>query len=218
VETLEFKNVNYKDAEKEILKNVNVGIGKGEFIFITGSSGGGKTTFMRLCAHLISPSNGNIFFQGKDMREYDPVFLRKEIGYCFQEPFLFGDRVEANLAFPYLVRKENFNTHRAFELFDTFHMHENFLKREVSNLSGGEKQRIALVRALLFKPKILLLDEVTSALDATNAKIVEEAMISLHQEGLTILWITHDEELGKRISNKRVLINNGFLEVMEVSK
>jgi putative ABC transport system ATP-binding protein len=62
----------------------------------------GKTTFMRLCAHLISPSDGNIFFHGKDMREFDPVFLRKEIAYCFQEPFLFGNKVEENLILPLL--------------------------------------------------------------------------------------------------------------------
>jgi putative ABC transport system ATP-binding protein len=216
MEILQFKNVEYKDGDKRILHDVNVEISKGDFVSISGDSGGGKTTFMRLCSHLISPSDGNILFYGKDILEFDPVFLRREIAYCFQEPFLFGDKVEENLIFPFLVRNEIFDEARVFHFFETFHIQEDFLKRDVKNLSGGEKQRIALVRSLLFNPQILLLDEVTSALDSNNAKIVEEAVEVFHKEGLTVLWITHDEEQGKRISNKRIFINRGTIEIMEV--
>lgn len=93
-----------------------------------------------------------------------------------------------------------------------------YLEQDVKKLSGGEKQRIALIRQLLFMPQILLLDEVTSALDAQNKVLVEEVIKTLHDQGITILWITHDEAQSRKYANKILTLVSGQLESMEVIK
>jgi putative ABC transport system ATP-binding protein len=95
-------------------------------------------------------------------------------------------------------------------------MTTDYLSKDVKNLSGGEKQRIALIRSLIFKPEILLLDEVTSALDVDNTVIVENVILTMHQEGTTILWITHNPEQSKKYSNKLLSLEAGKIKSMEV--
>ena len=212
LELLEFKDVCYEVDEKVILKNVNLRVLQGEFLSVLGSSGGGKTTFIRLCANLISPTSGKIYFKGEDVNKLEPILYRQQTGYCFQEPHLFGDTVKENLCFPYDVRGETFDINRVYELFSLFEIEKGFLDRKVDNLSGGEKQRIALVRTMLFTPKLMLLDEVTSALDSENTLVVEKVMERLNKEGMTIIWITHDKEQASRISGNKILINNGSVK------
>ncbi len=94
----------------------------------------------------------------------------------------------------------------------------DYLKKDVRNLSGGEKQRIALIRSLLFRPEILLLDEVTSALDFENSKIVERLINSANKEGMTIMWVTHNMEQSRIYANKVMIIEAGKLKFLEVIK
>ncbi len=91
-----------------------------------------------------------------------------------------------------------------------------FLAKEVKNLSGGEKQRLSLIRSLLFKPEILLLDEITAALDVENTKIVEKVIKSLNNEGITVLWVTHNPEQSRKLANKRITIENGRVKNIEL--
>jgi putative ABC transport system ATP-binding protein len=213
---LEFNNVFYVREGKKIIKNFSLKVEQGDFISIMGSSGSGKSTFLKLCCHLISPTEGKIIFQGKDMLEYDPRSLRKSISYCFQIPLLFGDTVEDNLVFPYAIRDMVMDKLRVHELLAKFNLDNEILKEEIKNLSGGEKQRIALIRTLLFKPEIILLDEVTSSLDVDNTRIVESAVNSLNKEGTTVLWITHSPEQGRKYANKLLTIENGGIKSLEV--
>ena len=104
---------------------------------------------------------------------------------------------------------------RINSLFAMFHMSEDYLQRDVQNLSGGEKQRIALIRSLIFKPKVLLLDEITSALDPDNTLIVEKVIKSLSQEGITILWVTHDPDQIEKYANKILTIDSGKIRSFE---
>ena len=97
-------------------------------------------------------------------------------------------------------------------------MATDYLNRDVRNLSGGEKQRIALIRSLLFMPEILLLDEITSALDVDNAIIVENVIASLNNEGTTVLWITHNPEQSRKYANKVLVIETGEIKSWEVLK
>jgi putative ABC transport system ATP-binding protein len=150
--------------------------------------------------------------------EYNPMDIRKSICYCFQSPYLFGRTVMDNLIFPYKVRNRTTNMDRIKELFSIFNMNEEFVKKEITNLSGGEKQRIALIRSLIFKPEILLLDEVTSALDTENIGIVENVINTLNKEGVTILWITHNLEQSRKYANQILTIENGTLKSLEVLK
>ncbi|MCO7124452.1 ATP-binding cassette domain-containing protein [Sporolactobacillus shoreicorticis] len=212
---LEFTNVSFNNREEDILKGISVSINSGDFMSIMGPSGSGKSTFLRLCCHLISPTDGTLLFHGQPIDNFEPTDLRKKIAYCFQTPYLFGDRVRDNIEFPYIIRNLPVDDARVKALFSSFQMTTDYLEKEIKNLSGGEKQRIALIRSLLFTPEILLLDEVTSALDVANTAIVEHVVTSLHNEGTTILWITHNPEQGKRHANKVLTIKNGEIQALE---
>ena len=101
-------------------------------------------------------------------------------------------------------------------MFLRFQMDVDILNQEIKNLSGGEKQRIALIRSLLLRPEVLLLDEITSALDVYNTKIVEGIIESLNKEGITILWVTHDLEQSRRYANKLLTLETGKIKSLEV--
>lgn len=213
---LEFKNVCYAKEGKNIINKLSIIVEKGDFISIVGSSGSGKSTFLKLCCHLISPTYGEIIYKDKDMMQYNPMELRKNISYCFQLPHLFGDKVEDNVQFPYSIRSVNIDSERINELLFKFNLDKKILEDEIKNLSGGEKQRIALIRTLLFKPEIILLDEVTSALDVDNTHIVESVINSLNKEGATVLWITHSPEQSRRFANKLLTMDSGEIKSLEV--
>ncbi len=218
MELLKFQNVFYRQENQDILKDVSVSIDPGDYISIVGPSGSGKSTFLKLCCHLISPTQGMIQYKGKSIMEYDPMEFRKNVAYCFQTPYLFGQRVIDNISFPYSIRNQKIDFNRVEELFSLFSLDKNYLRKEIQNLSGGEKQRIALIRTLLFNPEILLLDEVTSALDVDNTFIVENVVRSLNQRGTTILWITHNPKQSKRNANKILTIESGKIQSLEVLK
>lgn len=215
---LEFQNVFFMDDNRPILDDITISINSGDYISIVGPSGSGKSTFLKLCCHLISPATGKIIYRNKSIEEYNPTDLRKNISYCFQTPYLFGDTVMDNISFPYSIRNSKVDFSRVEELFSVFKIDINYLNKDIKNLSGGEKQRIALIRTLLFMPEILLLDEVTSALDVDNSLIVESVMKSLNKDGTTILWITHNLDQSKRNANKLLTIEAGKVKSLEVLK
>ena len=215
---LDFQDVSFVNDDKTILKNVSFVVEAGDFISIVGSSGSGKSTLLKLCSHLISPTGGNIFYKGVSMNEYIPTELRKSIAYCSQLPYLFGNSVKENLDFPFSIRNMPFNESRVKELFSLFNIPFTFLNADVQNLSGGEKQRVSLVRTLLFLPEVLLLDEVTSALDSENTRMAEDAISSLNNEGITVLWITHDPEQSQKYANKIITLEAGEIKSLEVLK
>lgn len=97
---LEFQNVSFENNNKTILKNISLSVEGGDFISVVGPSGSGKSTILKLCSNLISPTQGNILFNGKNFMDYNPVDLRKSIAYCFQTPHLFGDKVMDNIKYP----------------------------------------------------------------------------------------------------------------------
>lgn len=213
---LDFRNVSFANDGKSILRNVSFVAEAGDFISIIGSSGSGKSTLLRLCSHLISPTTGNIFYKGLNMTGYSPTELRKSISYCSQFPSLFGSNVKDNLDFPFSIRNMPFNESRVKELFALFNISPTFLNADIQNLSGGEKQRISLIRTLLFLPEVLLLDEVTSSLDVENTRMVEDAISSLNGDGITVLWITHDSEQSQKYANKIITLEAGEIKSLEV--
>lgn len=215
---LRFENVSFEKENKYILKDLYLEINYKDFISVIGHSGSGKSTFFKLCSQLITPTNGNIFYKGVSCNKYDPIELRKQISYCLQTPCLFGNTVIDNLRFPFSIRHKDIDLNIIKNLLEIFKMSPEYLSRKIENLSGGEKQRIALIRSLIFTPEILLLDEVTSALDEENTFIVENAVTSLNENGTTILWITHSIDQAKKYSNKILTIEYGELKSLEVIK
>ncbi|WP_373792574.1 ATP-binding cassette domain-containing protein [Jeotgalibaca porci] len=192
---LEVKHLSFSVGEKEILKDISFKIQKGDFLTIKGPSGSGKSTLLKLLAAIMNPSTGEIIYKGKPLSEYEITDYRKEVSYSFQNAALFGTTVADNLMFPYEIRNEPFDRDRAIALLDKVMLSEQYLDQKITELSGGEKQRVALIRNVLFTPEVLLLDEVTSALDAENRKVISEAILRLNRENkITVLWVTHNTD------------------------
>lgn len=192
---LEINNLSFETADKKILENIQFVLGEGDFLSITGPSGSGKSTLLKIIATILSKTSGEILYNGKPIESYEPTEYRKEVSYCFQSPVLFEDTVKDNLAFPYDIRQMAFDEGKAVEYLKTVGLSEDYLNKSITSLSGGEKQRIALIRNILFQPKILLLDEVTSALDEENRQIIWKWLHEMRQKTeMTILMISHNEE------------------------
>ena len=213
---LELSNISYIVKDKSIISDVSLSVNQGDYITIVGPSGSGKSTLLKLCSDLISPTSGTITYNDRPLTAIDPKSYRREVGYCFQRPYLFAKTVRRNILFPYDIRGLKPDMSRIEYLFDLLHMPLNYMERPNDELSGGEMQRICLIRSLIFEPKVLLLDEVTSALDATNTSIVENVIDELHKKGITIISITHNEEQSLRIANRRITIVDGQLAKEEV--
>ncbi len=192
---LEVKHLSFSVGEKEILKDISFKIQKGDFLTIKGPSGSGKSTLLKLLAAIMNPSTGEIIYKGKPLSEYEITDYRKEVSYSFQNAALFGTTVADNLMFPYEIRNEPFDRDRAIALLDKVMLSKQYLDQKITELSGGEKQRVALIRNVLFTPEVLLLDEVTSALDAENRKVISDAILRLNRENnITVLWVTHNTD------------------------
>ncbi|AEV94904.1 ABC transporter ATP-binding protein [Pediococcus claussenii] len=190
---LELKKVGYQIHNKQILNNINMNIKEGEHWTLVGPSGAGKTTILMLMAQMISPTAGEIMFKSQDIKTFPPTDYRRSVSYCFQQPTLFGKTVRDNLEFPFQIRKQDVDVARMEELLELVNLPKSYLENTVNELSGGEKQRIALIRNLMIRPDIILLDEVTTGLDAENKEIVHNLIESFHHNNGTIVQITHDE-------------------------
>lgn len=215
---LSIKNLTYEADNTQILNGITLDIEKGDCISIVGQSGSGKSTFLKICSDLISITSGELYYDGKNYKEYNPLELRRKISYCVQLPHLFGDKVCENLEFPFKIRKKQMDKARVIALLKRFNLDESFLDKQVKSLSGGEKQRIALIRNFIFESDIILLDEATAALDKENAKVIEEYVKELNHKGITVLWITHSKEQSEGIFNKRITIDEGKIGSVEVIK
>ena len=197
---LHLTDVEYETAGQKIIQNISFTLTNGEFLTLTGPSGGGKSTLLKLIATLLTPTAGTIYFKDKSQSDYEITNYRQQVSYCFQQPSLFGETVYDNLCFPYTVRNQNFDHKRAAELLELVALPNDYLKKNITELSGGEKQRVALIRNLMFLPEILLLDEVTTGLDEKNKNIVHDLITAVQKENVTIIQVTHDPEEIKNAS------------------
>ena len=189
----ELDNLGLVSPEKIILEEISLSVEAGAHLTITGPSGSGKSSLLKLLAALVSPSSGRIVYQGRDLEDLDPVTYRREVSYCFQQPVLFGQTVRDNMAFPFEIRHLPFDQERVLTALARLNLGPEFLEKPIKELSGGEKQRVALVRNLLFEPKVLLLDEVSSGLDEKTKTLLRTFLTDLHQAGVTLIEVTHDK-------------------------
>lgn len=209
----EVKNLFYQVGETKILKDINLSIEQGKYLTVVGPSGSGKSTLMRILASMISATSGEVLFHGTDINTFEPTEYRRKVSYAFQQPTLFGKTVRENLAFPYEVRKQDFDEEMVVKYLEMVNLNKDYIDKSVNDVSGGEKQRIALLRNLLFQPEVLITDEVTAGLDAENKAIVHKMLNEFNSRGLTILRVTHDESEIEDSTDK-ITIKNG--EVQDV--
>ena len=192
---LRLEGVGFKTDDAVILHNITLQLRPGEFKLITGQSGCGKSTLLKIVASLISPSSGEILFEGKEISTLKPEAYRQQVSYCAQTPALFGDTVYDNLIFPWQIRDKRPDPDVFLADLARFELPETILKKNINELSGGEKQRVSLIRNLQFLPKILLLDEITSALDESNKRNVNELIHHyVRDKNIAVLWVTHDKD------------------------
>lgn len=192
---LQLIQVSYHIGDKPLLNNINLSVAPGEFKLITGPSGCGKSTLLKIIASLLSPDSGQILFDGKDITTLTPETYRQQVSYCAQTPALFGDTVYDNLVFPWQIRQQQPNPADFQAQLARFGLAEGTLSKSINELSGGEKQRVSLIRNLQFLPKVLLLDEITSALDEQNKRNVNEIIHQyVREQQIAVLWVTHDKD------------------------
>ncbi|MDJ1653973.1 iron ABC transporter ATP-binding protein FetA [Raoultella terrigena] len=190
---LRLDGVGFQIDKSVILHNINLELGAGEFKLITGPSGCGKSTLLKIIASLLSPTSGQIFYSGKDITTLSPETYRQQVSYCAQTPALFGDSVYDNLIFPWQIRNQQPDPQALIADLRRFGLAENTLGKSINELSGGEKQRVSLIRNLQFLPQVLLLDEITSALDESNKRNVNDIIHRYTTEkNIAVLWVTHD--------------------------
>ncbi|MCK5152907.1 MAG: ABC transporter ATP-binding protein [Spirochaetales bacterium] len=204
---------NIKKSFKDFNIDVDLEIEKGELITLLGPSGCGKTTLIQLISGIIPPGSGAIHIGSKDVTTM-PVWSR-DIGIVFQDYALFPHmNVGDNIAYGLKARKTKSSLikKRVTEMLELVQL-MGYGKRSVSSLSGGEKQRTALARALAPSPLLLLLDEPLSALDAKMRTILRREIRSIQKElGITTIYVTHDQEEALSISDRIVVMNNGRVE------
>ncbi|MBU8905744.1 phosphate ABC transporter ATP-binding protein [Desertibacillus haloalkaliphilus] len=190
------------------LSNITLTVEKGECLALIGPSGAGKSSLLKLLNRLEDPTKGWIRFKGKSLFDYPILELRQTVGMVFQSPALFDGTVEANLKYgPSL--NGTWEPSQGKRLLEQVQLPQTFLTREVDELSGGEKQRVALARTLANQPDVLLLDEVTSALDLKNVESIERLLKSLLDQEKTIFIVTHNLNQAERLGDRTVYMEAG---------
>lgn len=215
--SIDYKKVSFAFGEKQVLNNVSFSVNKGEVIALVGSSGGGKSTIVNLLERFFDPSQGSISIGGEDIRNLSLKELRSQISLVSQDVFLFGDTIETN------IHSGDFTKpiEKVPEAAQLAHAHNFIMAKEDkyktriadqgSSLSGGEKQRVSIARAILKDAPILLLDEATSALDSESERDVQKGLDSL-LKGRTAFVIAHRLSTIQNADRILVLKNGQIVE------
>lgn len=216
VAILEIKNVTKKFGDNLVVDDISINIEKGEFFTLLGPSGCGKTTLLRMIAGFSVPDNGQILLDGKDITSLPPE--KRPLHTIFQSYALFPHlTVFENIAFPLKManwEKSKIST-QVEELLEDVQL-TKFKERYPHELSGGQKQRVAIARSLVDRPKLLLLDEPLSALDARLRVHMHVELVKLQEEtGVTFVYVTHDQQEAMALSTRIAVLNHGKIEQLD---
>ena len=216
---LDLKNISKSFDGKKVLDNLSLSIGKNEFITLLGPSGCGKSTTLRIIGGFEKPDTGSVFFNGEDITNLAPE--KRNVNTVFQKYSLFPHmNVEENIAFGLKLKKKSKayiqdKIQYALKLVNL----EGYEKRDTTSLSGGQQQRIAIARAIVNEPEVLLLDEPLGALDLKLRHDMQQELIRIKKEvGITFIYVTHDQEEALTMSDKIVVMNKGIIQQMGTSK
>ena len=200
----------------KILNDVSFRLERGHALTLVGPSGSGKSTVLRCLNRLVEPTSGTVRFDGRDIRSFDPRELRRRVALVMQTPVMFEGTVRDNLCIRPPGVPGDFSENRLAATLDEVGLESKLLDREAATLSGGEKQRVTIGRALLRDPQALLLDEPTSALDPPNAFLVVEAISRLRAaRALSIVAVTHQPDLVRRLGGSLLYLMKGRVEAFQ---
>lgn len=215
---IEIKNLTKKFGDLLVLKDVNLTVNKGEIISIVGPSGAGKTTLLQLIGTLDKPTGGSIFFAGEDLSGMNSkrlaAFRNKHIGFVFQFHQLLPEFTALeNIIIPALIAGRNRNEaeKEAMELLRIMGLEER-AGHKPSEMSGGENQRVAVARALINRPDVILADEPSGSLDSYNKEELHKLFFDLRERfGQTFIIVTHDENLAS-FTDRTIRMVDGAIE------
>ncbi|HEL1585743.1 TPA: amino acid ABC transporter ATP-binding protein [Streptococcus suis] len=214
---LEIKNLKKSYGQNQVLKDISVSVEKGEVISIIGSSGSGKSTFLRSINLLETPTEGQILYHGQDVlaKGYDLTTYREKLGMVFQSFNLFNNLnvlENAIVAQTTVLKRDRAEAEKiAKENLNKVGMTEQYWQAKPNQLSGGQKQRVAIARALSVNPEVILFDEPTSALDPEMVGEVLKTMQDLAKSGLTMIIVTHEMEFARDVSNRVIFMDKGVI-------
>ena len=201
---LEIKNLNYSIGSKEILYNLNIKIISDRITVIMGPNGAGKSIFLKILNGIIRPTSGKILWNEK----VDESLVLNGQALVFQKPVLLRRSVKANLDFfDKLTNLNNYDKNQLLKIVDLL----NQKNQPARSLSLGEQQRLSLIRALLLRPRLIMLDEPTANLDPASTKIIEDIIISLKEFGIKIIFVTHNILQAKRLADEVIFFDKGKL-------
>lgn len=202
----DFVDVVVEHTATRALDGFTAGIPGRGITALFGPSGSGKSTVLRLCNRLEVPTSGRVSFCGEDIANLDPLWLRRQVGMCFQRPTPFPGTVADNLR----AADPDACDARMQDMLARVALTGSWLTRDAMALSGGEAQRVCLARTLMAQPRVLLLDEPTSAVDATAAGVIERAVCTMVDEsGIAVLWVSHDLAQVERLADRVFAIEHG---------
>lgn len=214
---LEIKQLKKSFGNNEVLKDISLSINKGEVISIIGSSGSGKSTFLRSINLLEEPTDGSIIYRGENVLEkgYNLTAYREKLGMVFQSFNLFDNLnvlENAIVAQTTVLKRSRTEAESiAKENLEKVGMGERYWKARPSQLSGGQKQRVAIARALSVNPEAILFDEPTSALDPEMVAEVLETIKDLAKSGLTMIIVTHEMAFARDVSDRVIFMDKGVI-------
>lgn len=204
----ECDQVSFRRGETPVLDRLTFGIDEGSTC-IAGPSGAGKSTLLRLLNRLADPAVGTVRYRGRDVRDYDVLALRREVGLVPQLPALLDGTVAMNVSFGARLAGRPTDVRTVLDLAG---LDERFADRPASGLSVGEQQRVMLGRALALEPRVLLLDEPTSALDERSKAAVEGTLLDLRQRlSVSFVFVTHELAQAERLADRIVWLEGGRL-------
>jgi putative ABC transport system ATP-binding protein len=215
---LEAEHLSRAVVGKVLVDGVSVQVRTGEVMAVVGPSGAGKSSFLRLLNRLDEPTGGTVRLDGRDYRDLEPRDLRRRIGMVMQSANLFPGTLASNLAFGPRQHGEKLTPDRIDALLARVGL-PGYRDRDVSNLSGGEAQRVSLARTLANAPETLLLDEPTSALDEVSARRIEDLVLDIIRERrMTCVIVTHDTAQAHRIADRAMILEAGRLVAVGPTK
>lgn len=211
---IEFKNVaKVYEGRQVAVEDINLSFEDGEFICFIGTSGSGKTTLMRMINRMNEPTEGQILIDGKDVMSYDPVELRRRIGYVIQQIGLMPHMTiyeNITLVPDLLGWDEERKKKIAEKLIKRVDLPKEYLKKYPGELSGGQQQRIGVIRALAADQDIILMDEPFGALDPITRESLQELIKNLQQEmNKTVVFVTHDMDEALKLADRIVILDHG---------
>ena len=208
---IEIKGLYKSFGRSEILNDINLDVEEGRVLALIGPTGSGKTTLLRLIDTLDQPTKGSIFFRGEDicrLSSKEKLLVRRRMAMVFQKPVMFSRSVYENVAYGLKVRGKGNSRDDVLHTLEEVGL-LGYESRNATTLSGGETQRIALARAMVIKPEVLLLDEPTANLDPRSASAIDDLIERLAHDGTTVIIASHNMAECRRLANRFVVLVNG---------